>query len=86
MKLEDGQDCHAQVMRVAEELEKRGWQCWIDHKDMGQDVKASMAQGIEECKCVLIFLSRAYMQKVEKYGFQVNVQPYLKRALILIGP
>jgi hypothetical protein len=42
---------------------------------MGQDIKASMAQGIEECKCVLIFLSRAYMQKVEKNEFQVNVQP-----------
>jgi len=73
-------------MRVAEELEDRGWNCWIDHKDMGQDIKASMAQGIEECKCVLIFLSRAYMQKVEKNEFQVNVQPEeslnLNRALM----
>jgi hypothetical protein len=62
-------------MRVAEKLEQRGWQCWIDHKDMGQDIKASMAQGIEDCKCVLIFLSRAYMQKVEQNKLEVNVQP-----------
>jgi len=69
----DGSDCHAKVEKISDKLEARGWRCWLDKNDMGQDVKTSMAQGIEESKAVLIFLSKAYMQKVAADKLQDNV-------------
>lgn len=72
-KLEDGSDCHARVQTVSKKLEARGWKCWLDTQDMGADVKSSMAQGIEECMVVLIFLSKAYIKKVVENRNHDNV-------------
>jgi len=72
-KLEDGSDCHARVQTVSKKLEDRGWKCWLDTQDMGADVKSSMAQGIEECMVVLIFLSKAYIKKVVENRNHDNV-------------
>ena len=58
---------------MSKKLEARGWTCWLDTQDMGSDVKTSMAQGVEECMVVLIFLSKAYMNKVVANSNHDNV-------------
>jgi len=52
------------VVNVKQRLEARGWQCWLDEEDIGPDLRSSMAQGIEECKVVVLFLSKEYIKKV----------------------
>ncbi|GBG24618.1 Leucine-rich repeat serine/threonine-protein kinase 2 [Hondaea fermentalgiana] len=57
---------HGKVRAIADALEIRGTRCWLDEKDIGTEVLDSMADGIDRCKAVVVFVTQEYMRKVNK--------------------
>ncbi|GBG24034.1 Leucine-rich repeat serine/threonine-protein kinase 2 [Hondaea fermentalgiana] len=63
---------HEKVKAVAGALESRGIRCWLDEKDIGMEVLDSMADGIDRCKAVVVFVTREYMRKVNKGRMELD--------------
>lgn len=63
-----GRDNHARVKRVFEALRKRGVDCWFDEREMKGDINEKMAQGIDACASVLIFVTANYQKKAIGMG------------------
>jgi len=58
---------HANHRRVAEintALKERGLVTWFDEERMEGGVHDKMQEGIDNCKCVVVFITRRYMEKV----------------------
>jgi len=58
---------HANHRRVAEintALKERGLVTWFDEERMEGGVHDKMQEGIDNCKCVVVFITRKYMEKV----------------------
>jgi hypothetical protein len=56
---------HAQVN---EALERAGVKAWVDEQRLDSDLNNEMSDGIDQSKLVLIFVTRAYIEKVQGYG------------------
>ena len=61
-------DNHARVQRIATELEQRGHHVWLDTEEMRRDINKRMADGIDESACMLIFITKRYIDKAGGYG------------------
>ena len=61
-----GRDNHARVGRVSEALESRGYDTWYDSDDMYGSIPQRMAEGIDNTKLVLVFVTSKYRDKVFK--------------------
>lgn len=61
----DGSDTHKRVDKVARELRALGWSTWFDQDNMGANIDASMSDGIERAAVVVVFLTKAYAQKLQ---------------------
>ncbi|XP_066925038.1 uncharacterized protein [Clytia hemisphaerica] len=59
-----GQSNHEKVANINEELVKVGYVTWFDEYDMTGNVREKMAEGIENTKCFVVFLTKEYMKKV----------------------
>ena len=58
---------HERVVAIAEALERdHGLRCWLDQNEVRGDVSAAMANGIDQSEASVVFVSRAYMDKVNK--------------------
>ncbi|GBG34278.1 Nucleotide-binding oligomerization domain-containing protein 2 [Hondaea fermentalgiana] len=57
---------HEKVKSIAGALESRGIRCWLDEKDIGTEILDSMADGIDRCKAIAVFVTQEYMRKVNK--------------------
>ena len=57
-------DTHQRVISIARGLYNLGWSTWIDEDDMRGNIDSSMAEGIDGCKCVLVFITSEYCRKV----------------------
>ncbi|GBG23829.1 RasGEF domain-containing serine/threonine-protein kinase X [Hondaea fermentalgiana] len=62
----EGRETHEKVKAVARELETRGIRYWLDEIEVGQEVLDSMANGIDRSKAVVVFVTREYMNKVNR--------------------
>ena len=57
---------HAQVN---EALQRAGVKTtWVDEQRLDSDLNSEMSDGIDQSKLVLIFVTRAYIEKVQGYG------------------
>ncbi len=62
---EEGRDNHQRVLEMKEALEQRGIRVWFDESNLRrEDIRNSMADGIDESKKVIIFITLAYIKKV----------------------
>ena len=61
-------DNHARVERVGAELVRRGLSVWLDANEMRGDVNKRMADGIEDSACVVVFVTRRYLEKANGDG------------------
>ena len=64
----DNRDNHQRVCTIATGLRARGIECWLDQVMMDDDLSNQMSQGIDECRLVAVFITDAYMRKVQGLG------------------
>eukprot|EP00053_Salpingoeca_punica_P009427 m.84451 g.84451 ORF g.84451 m.84451 type:complete len:325 (+) comp15022_c0_seq3:36-1010(+) len=60
----EGRDNHARVTAFNAALQKLGIVTWFDGERMQDHIKAQMADGIDNTKAVLVFVTRRYCEKV----------------------
>jgi len=63
----DGKN-HERVRRVAAALTAEGLKPWFDEAEMRGDVNQRMAEGIEASRCMVVFLTRNYIDKANGKG------------------
>lgn len=61
---EGGRDVHAWVVELDAALRARGVRTWLDEHRLVHDVDACMARGIDECRAVVVVVTRRYCEKV----------------------
>ena len=61
-------DNHERVTRVNKALQKRGLKTWFDDDRMVGDLQDKMGEGIDYSCCVVTFVTRKYMDKVDGKG------------------
>lgn len=62
---------HRRVADVVARLQSRGVTVWFDENDMKGNILSAMCRGIDTSSVVLVFVTRAYMDKVE-FGDEVD--------------
>ena len=60
-----GRDNHARVSKINEGLKKRGLETWFDSDRMRGDIQKQMARGIDNAQCVVVFVTKRYVDKVQ---------------------
>ena len=61
-----GRDNHKSVKIFVKEMQKLGWTTWFDEDDMQGNIDASMASGIDACRCVIVCITEAYCKKINE--------------------
>lgn len=61
---EEGRDNHERVALINEALNKLGYCTWFDEEDLTGDIDDKIAKGIEQTKCVIVFMTQKYLEKV----------------------
>ena len=61
---EDGKTNHERVSKINEALKKLGYVTWFDGDRMVGNVRERIANGIENTKCFIAFLTKRYYNKV----------------------
>eukprot|EP01031_Cornospumella_fuschlensis_P028943 gene28943-34932_t len=69
-----GVDNHERVARVNEALKQRGLKTWFDSEKMEGNVKKKMISGIENAFCIVVFITKRYMDKVGSNNAEDNCQ------------
>ena len=59
-----GQDNHLRVSIVNDALKARHFLTWFDTELMEGDIRVAMANGIDRSECVIVFITRRYVDKV----------------------
>ena len=62
---------HDKVKRISKALESRSILTWFDENNMSGSIIDSMTKGIDHSTCVLVFITKAYLGKVD--GSSKNV-------------
>lgn len=57
---------HERVYELARKLRKYGWSTWVDQDDMGGNIDASMAEGIDNAEVIIVCLTEMYFKKVNE--------------------
>ena len=57
-------DNHQRVSIIDKELKRLGYKTWFDEDNMRGDIDEQMAKGIEKTKCVIVFMTQKYYDKV----------------------
>ena len=76
---------HAFVKRVNLELQKRGWKTWFDENQMDGNLRFRMAEGIDNTKCVVVFITREYRDKVNGIDMTDNCKYEFSYAMNQLG-
>ena len=59
-----GRNNHRRVSIINEELKRIGYQTWFDEDRLRGEIDKRMAKGIERTKCVIVFMTQKYYDKV----------------------
>ena len=60
----DGKTNHERVSKINDGLKRLGFVTWFDHERMTGNIRQQMANGIENTKCFIAFLTQRYLDKV----------------------
>ena len=61
---EDGITSHSKVAKINDALKKMGYVTWFDNERMVGNIREQMANGIENTKCFVAFITKRYHDKV----------------------
>ena len=61
---DDGVTNHRKVTKINEAIQKRGYITWFDNERMTGNIRAQMANGIQNTKCFIAFITKRYHDKV----------------------
>lgn len=67
-KDELNRDTHPRVSVINRMLQQRGIKTWFDDDAMKGDVQQQMGDGIDNCGCIIVFVTMRYMDKVAGKG------------------
>ena len=60
-----GRDNHHRVFVINRELKRIGYQTWFDSEQIVGQIHDRIAKGIEKTKCVAVFMTQKYYDKVD---------------------
>lgn len=66
-----GRKNHDRVALINSSLAARGVKTWFDSNAMTGNIIDRMSMGIESTHCVVAFITKSYVEKVESSGFNV---------------
>ena len=61
---EVGRDNHERVALINKALIKLGYCTWFDEEVLSGDIVDQITKGIEQTKCVIVFMTQKYLEKV----------------------
>jgi hypothetical protein len=61
-----GRNTHCRVHELVKKMRENGWTTWFDEEDMGGNIDAAMAEGIEKADAILVCLTETYCKKVNE--------------------
>jgi len=76
---------HEFVKKVNMELQKRGWKTWFDENQMDGNIRFRMAEGIDNTKCVVVFITKEYRDKVNGIDMTDNCKYEFSYAMNQLG-
>ena len=76
---------HHFVKRVNMELQKRGLKTWFDENQMDGNIRFRMAEGIDNTKCVVVFITKEYRDKVNGIDMTDNCKYEFSYAMNQLG-
>ena len=77
-----GRNNHVRVSLINEELKKLGYKTWFDEERMSGDIDTKMVEVVEQCKGVIVFITKRYESKVGGMNLHDNCQREIKYAAI----
>jgi ankyrin repeat protein len=63
---------HDRVSRVYQGLAKKGLKCWFDENEMEGAIDHKMCEGIDQTRCMAVFVTERYLKKVASGDFGDN--------------
>lgn len=61
-----GRNTHQRVYNLVKMIREQGWTTWFDEEDMGGNIDAAMAEGIDNADAVIVCLTEEYCNKVNE--------------------
>ncbi|EOD41046.1 hypothetical protein EMIHUDRAFT_222110 [Emiliania huxleyi CCMP1516] len=75
-----GRDTHARVSRINDHLKARGMVTWFDGDRMEGEIADKMCEGIDDSAAIVVFVSKAYLDKVASKNPNDNCKKEFKYA------
>jgi hypothetical protein len=74
------------VSEVNMALKKRGLNTWFDENKIDGNIRYKMAEGIDNTKCVVVFITKEYRDKVNNMDMKDNCKYEFSYAVNQLGP
>ena len=59
-----GRNTHERVYEIVKKIRDNGWTTWFDEEDMGGNIDAAMAEGIDNADAIMVCLTETYCKKI----------------------
>jgi len=76
---------HENVKKINDALKKRGINTWFDENKIDDNVRFKMAEGIDNTKCVVVFITNDYRNKVNSLDMKDNCKYEFTYAMNQLG-
>ena len=76
---------HQRVHQINIELQKRGLKTWFDENKIDGNIRYKMAEGIDNTKCVVVFITKEYRDKVNGEDMKDNCKYEFSYAMNQLG-
>jgi endonuclease YncB( thermonuclease family) len=76
---------HENVKNINDALKKRGLNTWFDESKIDGNVRFKMAEGIDNTKCVVVFITNDYRNKVNSLDMKDNCKYEFTYAMNQLG-
>ena len=76
---------HQRVHKINTELQKRGLKTWFDENKIDGNIRYKMAEGIDNTKCVVVFITKEYRDKVNGLDMKDNCKYEFSYAMNQLG-
>ena len=65
---------HKRVSVINQKLVELGYKTWFDEEQLWGSIDKKMAEGIEQTECVIVFLTRAYHERLTARMKEITVE------------
>lgn len=81
----DNHKNHHNVRIINDALKKRGLNTWFDENKIDGNIRYKMAEGIDNTKCVVVFITKEYREKVNSLDMKENCKYEFTYAMNQLG-